>query len=311
MRSIWTGSISFGLVNVGVKAVTAVSDHGIKFNQIERGTGSRIGYQKVSKESGEPVEADDIVMGYELSKNQFVTFEKGEIEELKPEASRVIEISDFVELADIDPIFFNNTYWLAPTDEAATRSYALLVEVMKRRRRAGIGRVVMRNKEYLAAIRVVENALAMSTMRFSDEVVHANQVADIPQFANEPGERELTLATQIVDALASEWDPEQYHDVYTNDLRELIDRKAEGDLVTASTQEGPRSAKILDLMEALQASVEAVKDSAGNPEHKDTPNRAPAKTTVSRSRPAATKRAASTGSKKSPPVKKASTRKSA
>lgn len=267
MRGIWTGSISFGLVNVGVKALTAVRDHEVRFNQIERDTGSRIGYQKVSKETGQPVEAGDIVMGYELSKNQYVTFEKSEIDELKPESSRVIEISDFVELADIDPIYFNNTYWLAPTDEAATRSYSLLVEAMKQSGRAAIGSVVMRNKEYLAAIRVTENALAMSTMRFADEVVHAADIPDIPSSLTEPGKKELALASQIVEALAEDWDPEQYHDTYTQELRDLIERKSEGELVTASEESPAQSAKIVDLMEALQASVKAVKDDRGSGDH--------------------------------------------
>ena len=170
-RAIWTGSISFGLVNVPVKVYAAVHDHEVHFNQLEKGTGARVRYEKVSDRSGDTLKADDIELGYNLGKGQYVVVDRDELDELRPETTRTIDVSDFVDLADIDPIYFAHTYWLAPSGQGAERAYRLLAEAAESAQRVGIGTVVMRNKQYLAAIRPYDGILAMSTMRFADEVV--------------------------------------------------------------------------------------------------------------------------------------------
>ncbi|HTN99511.1 MAG TPA: Ku protein [Microthrixaceae bacterium] len=266
MRGVWSGSITFGLVNVSVKALTATRDHDIHFHQLERDTGSRIGYQKISKATGEPVDPENIQLGYELSKGRYVTLERGEVDELRPASGRTIDVTDFVQLDSIDPVFFENTYWLAPTDEAATRAYVLLAAAMIERGRVGIGTVVMRNKQYLAAIRPISGVLAMSTMRFADEVLQADDIDEIPTEAEAPKSSELALATQIVDALASEWQPERYEDTFTRELKALLQAKGDGGAVVESPSEvAPEGAMVVDLMEALQASVAAAKNAGSGP----------------------------------------------
>ena len=170
-RSIWTGSISFGLVNVPVKAYTAVRDHDVHFNQLEKKTGARIRNRKVSDKTGKEVDGDDIEMGFEVRKGKYVTFEKGELEELKPESTKAIEVTDFVDLEAVDPIYYERTYWLGPAVDEGKQAYQLLLSAMEDKQKVAIGTVVMRNKQYLSAIRPLDGALAMSTMRFADEVV--------------------------------------------------------------------------------------------------------------------------------------------
>jgi DNA end-binding protein Ku len=255
-RPVWTGSLSFGLVNVPVKAFTATRDHSVHFHQLEKGTGARIRNQRVSEKTGKQVDADDIEMGYELRKGRYVTFEKDELEELKPESTRAVEVTDFVALEDIDPMFYDRTYWLAPADDHAKEAYQLLHAAMVERGRVGIGTVVMRNNQYLTAIRPIDKALAMSTMRFADEIVDRNDIDGLPTRRTKPSPKALKLATQIVDALSSEWDPEQYHDTYTEELEGIIAKKDKGkaDVVEESGTTEPR-ADVGDLMAALEASI--------------------------------------------------------
>ena len=257
-RPVWTGSISFGLVNVPVKAYTAVRDHTIHFNQLEKDTGARIRYQKVSEKTGEVVEADQIVSGYETSKGRYVTFARGELDELRPESTRSIEVSDFVALDEVDPIYYERTYWLGPADESAREAYGLLAAAMEERERVAIGAVVMRNKQYLAAIRPLDGVLAMSTMRFADEVVARQDIDELPDKIAEPDAKPLKLALQIVDSLADEWDPARYHDTYTEELRKLIEARAAGEDTTVEAGPAP-AGKVLDLMAALEASVKDTK----------------------------------------------------
>lgn len=253
-RPVWKGSISFGLVNVPVKAFTAVRDHDIHFRQLEEGTGARIRNRKVSDKTGKEVDNDDIEMGFEISDGRYVTFSKDELEELKPESTRAIEVSDFVALEEVDPIYYERTYWLGPDGDSGKKAYQLLLAAMEDRGRVGIGTVVMRNKQYLTAIRPLDGALAMSTMRFADEVVPRKDVDGVPARRSKPGAKELKLATQIVDSLAADWKPEQYHDTYVEELRKRIKAKDEGKEVVAEA-EPEKKADVLDLMEALEASV--------------------------------------------------------
>ncbi|MEY2471916.1 MAG: end-binding protein Ku [Actinomycetota bacterium] len=259
-RSIWSGSISFGLVNVPVKAYTAVRDHSVHFHQLDP-KGSRIKYEKVSSKSGKEVDAEEIKLGFEISKGKYVELTKDEVEELQPASTKTIDIGDFVDLAEIDPIFYDHTYWLAPDGDAAAKAYALLRDAMEDEQRVGIGSVVMRKKQYLAAIRPVKGALAMSTMRFADEVVPSADIDGIPKRAGTTSDKQVKLARQIIDALANDWKPERYHDTYTEELRDLIEKKRKGKKVTADeTPEPDRGdADVVDLMAALEESVKNAK----------------------------------------------------
>jgi len=258
-RPVWTGSISFGLVNVPVKAYTAVRDHDVHFNQLEKGTGARIRNRKVSDQSGEEVDADDIEMGFEVRQGKYVTFDKEELAELRPESTRAIEVTDFVDLAAVDPIYYERTYWLGPDGDAGQKAYQLLLAAMEDKQKVAIGTVVMRNKQYLSAIRPLDSALALSTMRFADEVVPRADVDGVPSRRAKPDAKALKLATQIVDSLAGEWKPEQYHDTYAEELRTRIERKKSGKDVVDEAEAPAEETNVLDLMEALERSVASAK----------------------------------------------------
>jgi DNA end-binding protein Ku len=257
-RPVWTGSISFGLVNVAVKAYTAVRDHDVHFNQLEKGSGSRIRNRKVAEKSGKEVDADDIEMGFEIRKGRYVTFDKKELEELRPASTRMIEVSDFVALADIDPIYYERTYWLGPDGDVSRKAYDLLLVAMEDRGRVAIGTVVMRNKQYLTAVRPLDGTLAMSTMRFADEVVPRADVEGLPKRRAKPEAKALRMATQLIDSLASEWDPARYRDTYVEELRRRIKARDAGKEIVEK-DEPPTEGKVLDLMAALERSVEAAK----------------------------------------------------
>jgi len=243
------------------------------------------------------VKNEDIEMGFELNEGNYVTFDKDELSDLRPASTRAIEVTDFVALAEIDPIYYERTYWLVPTDDAARKPYHLLLAAMQDRERAAIGTVVMRNKQYLAAIRPLENALAMSTMRFADEVVPKSDIDGIPSKSSaKPDAKTLRMATQLIDALAAEWKPEQYHDTYAEELKARIKAKGAGKRIVEEEPAEESGGKVLDLMEALRNSVEAAKD----PD-----KRAAAK------KPATSKTAAKKPAAKKPATKKKAARKSA
>src|SRR4051795_11313268 len=261
-RAIWSGAISFGLVSVPVKAFAAVRDHSVHFNQLEKGTGARIQYKKVSDKTGKEVPSDDIESGYEVSSGKYVVVEDDKLDKLRPRTSRTIDVADFVDLHQIDPIYYERTYWLGPDGEAAERPYRLLLAAMESEGKAGIGTVVMRKKQYLAAIRPLDGALAMSTMRFADEVVPQSDVEALPGKGAKPADKELKLASQIIDSLATDWDPARYHDTYTEELKRLIDAKAKGKEIVVEPDETPES-NVVDLMQALEASLAAARRGDG------------------------------------------------
>ncbi|HEV2369935.1 MAG TPA: Ku protein [Acidimicrobiales bacterium] len=240
-RAIWSGSVSFGLVNIPVKVYSAVRDHSVHFHQVD---------------------SDQIELGYEVGKGKLVVVDPGELDELRPRTTRTIDITDFVELSEVDPVYYNRTYWLVPDGESATRAYRLLVAAMEDRGRVGIGMVVMRNKQYLAAIRPRDHALAMSTMRFADEAVGRSDVDGLPSKSAKSDAKELKLANQIIDSLSGPWKPEQYHDTYTEDVRQLVKAHEKGkDIVV---EEAPAArAEMADLMEALEASLKAARSRGG------------------------------------------------
>ena len=258
-RAIWSGSISFGLVNVPVKVYTAVRQKDIHFTQLTE-KGDRVRYKRVSEKTGREVDYEDIKKGYEVEKGSFVVVEPEELEAARPEATRTIEITDFVDLDEIDPIYFEHTYYLAPAskDKGAAKAYALLLEAMNKQGKVAIGTVVMRTKQYLAAIRPREGVLVMSTMLFPDEVVAPDEVPDVPDRMPSVSDRELKMAGQIIDALATAWEPERYKDDYRQQVLKVIKQKAEGKEIVVA-KDKPKEAKVVDLMAALEASLDAAK----------------------------------------------------
>ncbi|MGZ4762297.1 MAG: non-homologous end joining protein Ku [Ilumatobacteraceae bacterium] len=255
-RPLWTGSISFGLVDVPVKAFTAVRDHDVHFHQLDKKSGSRIRYRKVAEDTGKEVDSDDIVLGFEVRDGRYVTFDDKELEALRPASTRTIDVTDFVALDEIDPIYYDNTYWLAPDRDNANQAYQLLLAAMEDEQRVGIGTVVLRDKQHLAAIRPLDGVLALSTMRFADEVVPRSEIEGLPR-RSKPAPKALNMAKQVIEGLAGGWDPKHYHDTYTEALRKRITHKQSGKVVVEAADE-PK-AQVLDLMAALEASVGAAK----------------------------------------------------
>ena len=264
-RPIWSGAISFGLVNVPVKLVGAVSPKDVRFNQLEAGTGARIKQKRVSAVTGEEVPYDEIVKGYEISPDHYVVITPEELEALDPKATRSIEIEDFVDLDQIDPLYFERPYYLVP-DKGGAKAYALLLEAMKDSRKVGIARLVLRTKQYLAAIRPLGDALVLETLLYPDEVTLPDEIEGLPRDDVEIQDRELKIARQLIESLSTEFEPENYHDEYRERVLELIEQKAEGkQIVTQPATEEPT--KVVDLMAALEASLaqakEAKADKAG------------------------------------------------
>ena len=297
--AIWTGTISFGLVTVPVRAVSATKSRDVRFNQLEGTTGARIRYRRVSEQTGDEVPNDKIVKGYEISPGQYVTISDDEMKALAPKASRTIDIEDFVDLDQIDPLFFESPYYLAP-DPNALKPYRLLLDAMTELRKVAIGRFVMRSKERLVAIRPVEGLLCLETMRYADEIVPASEVVPPLEEGDEPTQRELDMARQLVQSLAAEFDPGKYHDAYRQELLGLIERKAAGEEIVARPA-AEETGKVLDLMAALEASL--ARAGAGGEAAPDAPARSGgAKQAVPRK--AAVKKATA---KKAAPAKKAAT----
>ena len=259
-RPIWSGAISFGLVNVPIKLFSAVNRKSVHFNQIDSRSGSRIKYQKVSAADGSEVPGEAIVKGYELPSGQYVLIDDAELSGLDPEASRTIDIEEFVDLDEIDPIFYDNAYYVAP-DKATTKPYALLARAMEETGKVGIARFVMRSKQYLCAVRPKDGKLMLSTMVYADEV---NDPAEIPEFdaveAADLNAKELTMAKQLIESLASDFEPGQFEDTYRVKVLDLIERKAAGETGLVEVPEIESGEKVIDLMAALEASVAAAKE---------------------------------------------------
>jgi DNA end-binding protein Ku len=252
--TIWSGNISFGLVTVPVKLVSAVRSKDVRFNQLEEGTGARIRYRRVSEATGEEVPNERIQRGYEISSGQYVVVESDEIEKLTPKATHTIDIQDFVDLEQIDPIYFEQPYYLVP-DRAAAKPYRLLIEAMTQLQKVAVGKIVLRAKEHLVAIRPLDGALCIETMRHADEVIPVGSLEDLPE-ADEvkPSQKELDMARQLIEALAGDFEPEKYHDEYREQLLDIIEKKAAGEEIVAEPLvEEP--AKVVDLMAALEASL--------------------------------------------------------
>jgi DNA end-binding protein Ku len=258
-RAIWSGSISFGLLNVPVKLYSAVSRKQVSFRELRESDGSRIRHKRVAESDGEEVPYDEIVKGYELAPDHYVVLTRDELEELDPKKTRAIEIVDFVDLDQIDPIYFVQPYYLGP-DKGAEHAYRLLVKAMSDERKVAIARFVLRNKEHLAAIRPMTDVLTLTTMRFADEVVQPNELDEVTLEDGEtPKKKELDMAKQLVSSLTGEFDPSQYRDEYREELLALIERKAKGEELVEAVSEEPTPTKAPDLMAALEESLAAIK----------------------------------------------------
>ncbi len=255
-RPIWSGAISFGLVNVPVKLFSATSPKDVRFHQIDAKTNARVKQKRVSSTTGEEVAYEDIVKGYELRPDTYVTITPEELETLEPKATKSIDIEDFVDLDQIDPIFFERPYYLVP-DKGGAKAYALLRAAMQETNKVGIARVVLRTKQYLAAIRAKDDVLVLETMLFPDEVNPVEDL-DLPGSEVDVSQREEKMARQLIDSLTTDFEPDKYHDEYREKVLALIEQKASGqEIVVEEPTEEPT--KVVDLMAALEASLAAVK----------------------------------------------------
>jgi DNA end-binding protein Ku len=259
-RAIWTGTISFGLLNVPVKLYSAVSSKTIRFRELRAKDGSRVRHKRVAEADNEEVAYEDLVKGYEITPDQYVVLSREELEQLDPKRSKSIEIEDFVDLDQIDPIYFNQPYYLGPAP-GAERAYALLAEAMGEQRKVAIARFVLRNRESLAAIRAGDGILTLATMRFADEVVPASQLEGLlgEKPDSPPRKQEVAMAEQLIESLSTDFDPGAYEDEYRTELLSLIERKAAGEDVLAAKPEAPKPTKAPDLMAALEESLAAIK----------------------------------------------------
>jgi DNA end-binding protein Ku len=256
-RPIWTGAISFGLVNVPVKLYTAVDRQTVRFNQLNKNTGNRIAQKRVDSHTGEEVPYEEIVKGYEIAPDRYVIVEPGELESIEPKKTRMVEIEDFVDLDEIDPIYYDHPYYLVP-DKGAEKAYRLLLDAMRETEKVALGKVVIRSKEYLVAVRPKGDLLAMETMLFSDEVVPPERLDDALPAEVEAGDKEVKMAKQLIDSLSGPFEPEKYTDEYREKVLQLIEQKAEGKAIAVQPEEEPQP--VPDLMSALEASIAAAKE---------------------------------------------------
>ncbi|MFL5953980.1 MAG: Ku protein [Gaiellaceae bacterium] len=250
-RPIWSGVISFGLVSVPVRMYSATESKELRFHFLDRRDMNPIGYDKVNKETGESVSADDIVRGFEFEKGRFVELTDEDVDRLDVELTHTIDICDFVSIDEIDPIYFRKAYYLLP-QEGAEKPYRLLLKALEETDRVGIAKVVIRNKQHLAAIRPAGDTLVLETMYYADEVRK-------PEEAPRPQVRpaEVEMAKTLIDNLAAKFEPGRYHDRYRNELLELLQKKAEGEPLPEPQAE--QGGEVVDLMEALRQSVAATK----------------------------------------------------
>jgi DNA end-binding protein Ku len=293
-RAIWSGSISFGLLNVPVKLYSAVARRGISLREIRESDGARIRHRRVAEGTDDEVPYEKIQKAFEITSGNYVPISKEEMAALAPEKTRAIEVKDFVDLDQIDPIYFDSPYYLGPA-EGAEKAYSLLASAMKRSGKVAIARFVFRNKEHLAALRADKGVLTLTTMRFADEVVPPDELDDVlPAEQPKVAKKEVEMAEQLIDSLTSEFDPSAYRDEYREELMSLIERKAEGKEIVATEAPEREATKAPDLMAALEESIAAVKGKS------DGGGRKPAKAKAKKSAPkkaAAKKRSKAKSSK--------------
>jgi DNA end-binding protein Ku len=307
-RAIWTGTIGFGLVAVPVKLYSALNRKTVRFHQLSGKTGVRVSQKRIDPQTGEEVPYELIVKGYEIAPERYVVIEPGELESLQPKKSKTIEIEDFVELAQIDPIFYEHPYYLAPAPGGA-KPYRLLLEAMRDTDRVAIARVVMRSKEQLVAIRPVGDVLEMATMLFGDEILSPERLDETSEVAEvKTTKRELDVAKQLVDSLAADFNPDSYRDTYREEVLALIERKAQGEEITVQPQAEETAAPVPDLMSALKASLDAVRARGEDGDGTSKKRRKPASSGSSAKKPPA--KATPKAAVKKPAVRKPAAKKS-
>ncbi|WP_042391069.1 non-homologous end joining protein Ku [Streptacidiphilus melanogenes] len=301
-RPVWSGVLSFGLVSVPVQMFTATEDHTVHFHQLQRGTGDRVRMKRVNERTGKEVDYSDIVKGYEVQPGEYVIVEPEELDQISPSRSKTIDISGFVDLAAVEPVYFARTYWLGPKGEEYAKIYKLLAEALERSDRAGVAVFSMRGKEYLVALRAHDGLLALHTMHFPDEVRDPRKEIDtLPSGNMKVGDKELATAQQLIDMLATDWNPGEFRDTSEEQVRKLVKDKAAGREIVVSKGAPEEGTNVVDLMEALRASIErAGGTAAARPEKTaGTPKPETGKTSTSRRQakkaPAAKKRTPAAG----------------
>jgi DNA end-binding protein Ku len=267
-RAIWSGTISFGLLNVPVRMFSAVARRNIALREIRESDSAKIKHRRVAEGTDEEVPYENIIKAYELSPGQYVPLDKDDLAALAPEKTRAIDVQDFVDIEEIDPMYFDSPYYLGPAD-GAEKAYSLLASAMESSGKAAIARFVFRNKEHLSAIRASDGVLTLTTMRFHNEVVPPSDLDDaLPDKKPKVAKKEQQMAEQLIDSLSTEFEPDSYRDEYREQLLALIERKAEGKEIVAPEAEEPKATKAPDLMAALEESIAAVKDKGSSSDGK-------------------------------------------
>jgi DNA end-binding protein Ku len=311
---MWTGAISFGMVSVPVKLYSALNRKTVRFHQLSGKSGVRVAQKRVDPQTGEEVPYESIVKGYEIAPDRYVVIEPGELEALQPKKAKTIEIEDFVELSEIDPVFYDHPYYLAPGPGGA-KPYRLLLEAMRQTGKVAIARVVIRSKEQLVAIRPMGDALGMATMIFPDEVLPPERLDEIVDAAEvNTTKRELDIAEQLIDSLAGHFDSDKYRDTYREEVLALIERKAQGKAIAVQPAPEEVAAPAPDLMSALKASLDAVRareGDSGGARAKRKKAAGNGKTPTANGKTPTAKAATPTAKAKTPAAKKAATRKAA
>ncbi|MFE6286657.1 Ku protein [Streptomyces sp. NPDC057877] len=254
-RAIWTGVVTFGLVSVPAGLFTATRDHTVHFHQLQRGTSDRIRNRRVNERTGKEVAGEDIVKGFEVADGEYVVVEPEELDEIAPGRSKTIEISDFVDLDAIEPVYFHRTYYLAPRGKEYLKVYELLRAALAKANKVGIATFVMRGRQYLTALRAQDDLLVLQTLRWADEVRDPARELPEPPSGRAGRGKELDMALQLIEALSGRWEPSRYHDTYQEKVRELVRAKAEGQEVEVA-EEAPAATDVIDLMDVLQGSLD-------------------------------------------------------
>jgi DNA end-binding protein Ku len=291
---MWTGTIGFGMVTVPVKLYSAVDRKTVRFHQLSGKTGVRVAQKRVDPSTGDEVPYGEIVKGYELAPDRYVVIEPGELETLEPKKTKTIEIEEFVDLSEIDPVYYDHPYYLAP-GQGGLKPYKLLLEAMQETGKVAIARVVIRSKEQLVAVRPMGDVLGMATMLFADEVLSPDRLDEVEEAKEvKTTKRELEIAKQLVDSLAGDFKPDAFQDTYREQVLALIERKAQGKAIAVQPSAEEVAAPAPDLMSALKASLEAVRAREG---------KAPSGVGAKQGKPAAKKPAAkrATAAKVAPP----------
>ncbi|MEU7072328.1 Ku protein [Streptomyces narbonensis] len=299
-RPVWTGVVSFGLVSLPIALYTATDSHTIRFHQLQRGTADRIRNRRVNERTGDEVDSDEIVKGFDTG-GEYVIVEPKELDDIAPGRSKALDVSEFVDLDTVEPIFFDRTYYLGPRGEQYGKVYALLQRALAESNKAGIATFVMRGREYLVALKAEDDLLTLHTLHWADEIRDPHkEVPDLPG-RTEPTASEVKMAHQLIDALTTDWIPEDFHDTFQEKVKALIKAKAAGE-TTEKAEPAAQPTGVVDLMEALRSSVERARSPKDTGEKKAVTSRASAKTAGKK--PAAKKRAtSSSGRPRSPSLR--------